>query len=155
MPNNIVKAIQKMKKPTFDPPEKLEKSKCVDSAGNYDAHEYDMAKFTWKEDWKLVKTRQQEYQESEANAWALVYNQCSNKMKVKLDETSGYKQSKKDNDVIAILAMIRGYCCQFDALNDKYVGLVGAIIEPALFLPEAGAVQLGLPQGFPCARQSY
>ncbi len=29
--------------------------------------------------------------------------------------------------MIALLAMIQGYCCQFDALNDKYVGLVGAI----------------------------
>jgi hypothetical protein len=48
-------------------------------------------------------------------------------MKVKLDRTSRYEQSKKDNDVIALLAMIRGYCCQFDALNDKYIGLVGVI----------------------------
>jgi hypothetical protein len=86
-----------------------------------------MAKLTWKEDWKLVKTRQQKYQENKANVWALVYNQCSNEMRVKLNGTSGYKQLKKDNDVIALLAMVRGYCCQFDALNDEYVGLVGAI----------------------------
>jgi hypothetical protein len=50
MPDNIVKAIQKMKRPTFDPPEKPDKSKCVDSMGNYDADGYNMAKFTWKED---------------------------------------------------------------------------------------------------------
>jgi hypothetical protein len=46
MPDNIVKAIQKMKRPTFNPPEKLDKSKCVDSAVNYNADEYDIAKFT-------------------------------------------------------------------------------------------------------------
>jgi hypothetical protein len=97
MPDDIVKAIQKMKKPTFDLLEKPDKSKCVDSAGNYDANEYKMAKFTWKEDWKLV----QKYQENKANTWALVYNQCSNEMKVKLNGTSGYEQSKKDNDVKA------------------------------------------------------
>jgi hypothetical protein len=108
MPDDIFKVIQKMKKPTFDPPEKPDKSKCVDSVRNYDADECNMAKFTWKEDWKLVKTRQQKYQENKANAWALVYNQCSNKMKVKLDGTSGYDQSKKDYDVIALLAMIQG-----------------------------------------------
>jgi hypothetical protein len=28
--------------------------------------------------------------------------------------------------VIALLTMIRGYCCKFDALNNKYVRLVGA-----------------------------
>jgi hypothetical protein len=72
MPDNIVKAIQKMKKPTFDPPEKPDKSKCMDSVGNYDANEYNMAKFMWKEEWKLVKTRQQKYQENKANAWMLV-----------------------------------------------------------------------------------
>jgi hypothetical protein len=92
MPDDIVKVIQKMKKPTFDLPEKQDKSKCVDSTGNYNADEYNMAKFTWKEDWKLVKTRQQKYQENGANALALVYNQCSNKMKVKLNWASGYEQ---------------------------------------------------------------
>ncbi len=76
MPDDLVKAIQKMKKPTFDPLEKPDKSKCVDSMGNLDADEMYMAKFTWKEDWKLVKTRQQKYQENKANAWALVYNKC-------------------------------------------------------------------------------
>jgi hypothetical protein len=97
MPDNIVKAIQKMKRPTFNPLEKPDKSKCMDSVGNYNADEYDMAKFTWKEDWKLIKTREQKYKENEANAWALVYNQCSSKMKVKLDGTSGYERLKNDN----------------------------------------------------------
>jgi hypothetical protein len=39
MPDNIVKAIQKMKKPTFNPLEKPDKSKCMDSVGNYDVDE--------------------------------------------------------------------------------------------------------------------
>jgi hypothetical protein len=65
-----------------------------------------MAKFTLKEDWKLVKTREQKYQENKANTWSLVYNQCSSKMKVKLNRTSGYELSKNDNDVIALLTMI-------------------------------------------------
>ncbi len=76
MPDDMVKAIQKMTRPTFDIQEKPDKSKCVDSAGNYNANKYDMAKFMWKEDWKLVKTRKQKYQENKANTWALVYNQC-------------------------------------------------------------------------------
>jgi hypothetical protein len=47
-------------------------------------------------------------------------------MKVKLNGTSGYEQSKNDNDVIALLTMVQGNCCKFGALNDEYVGLVGA-----------------------------
>jgi len=108
------------------PPEKPDKSKCVDSVGNYNADEYDMAKFMWKEDWELLKTREQKYKENKANTWALVYNQCSSKMKVKLNETSEYEQLKNDNDVIAHLTMIQGYCCKFNALNNEYMGLVGA-----------------------------
>jgi hypothetical protein len=77
---DLVKAIQKMKRPTFNPPEKPDKSKCLDSTGYYNADEYDMVKFTWKEDWKLVKTREQKYQENKANAWGLVYNQCLSKV---------------------------------------------------------------------------
>jgi hypothetical protein len=46
MPDDIVNAIQKIKRPTFDTPEKPDKSKCMDSAGYYDADENDMAKFT-------------------------------------------------------------------------------------------------------------
>jgi hypothetical protein len=88
MPDNIVKAIQKTKRPTCNPPENPDKSKCVDSAGNYNANECNMAKFTWKEYWKLVKTREQKYQENKANACALVYNQCLSEMKVKLNRTS-------------------------------------------------------------------
>jgi hypothetical protein len=80
MPDNIVKAIQKMKKPTFNPPEKPGESTCMDSAGNYDGDEHDMAKFTWKQNWKLVKAKQQKYQENEANAWVVVYNHCSNEI---------------------------------------------------------------------------
>ncbi len=45
---------------------------------------------------------------------------------MKLNGTSGYKQSKNDNDVIALLTIIQGYCCKLDALNNEYVGLVGA-----------------------------
>jgi hypothetical protein len=58
MPDNIVKAIQKMKRPTFNTLEKPDKSKCVDSVGKYGTNEYDMAKFLWKEDCKLVKIRE-------------------------------------------------------------------------------------------------
>ncbi len=56
-----------------------------------------------------------------------MYNQCSNELRVKVEGTSGYKLCKKENNVIAVLTMIRGYCCQFDALNNEYVAIVTAI----------------------------
>jgi hypothetical protein len=127
MPDNIAKAIQRMIRPSFNPPEKPDKSNCLDDAGKFDLDKFEMAKFTWKEDWKFMNSRKQKYKKNEANAWALVYNQCSNELRVKLEGTSGCELCKKENNVIALLIMIRGYCCQFDALNNEYVAIVAAI----------------------------
>jgi hypothetical protein len=47
MPDNIVKAIQNMIRPSFDPPEKPDKSKkCLDDAGKFNPDKFKMAKFT-------------------------------------------------------------------------------------------------------------
>jgi hypothetical protein len=59
MPDDIVKGIQNMIRPSFDLPEKLDKSKCIDNAGKFDPDKFEMAKFTWKEYWKLMKPRKQ------------------------------------------------------------------------------------------------
>jgi hypothetical protein len=61
MSDNIVKAIQNMIRPSFYPPEKQDKSKCLDDAGKFDSDKFEMAKFTWKEDWKLMNSRKQKY----------------------------------------------------------------------------------------------
>ncbi len=148
IPDDIVKAIQNMTKPAFDPPKKLDKASCTDASGNFDADEFEMAKFTWKEDWKIMKMREQKYQENEANAWALVYNQCSHELRVKLEGTSGYSACKTSSDVVALLTMIKGHCCQFDALNDEYVAIVGAIKNLLYFFSEALAIERGLPRRF-------
>jgi hypothetical protein len=39
--------------------------------------------------------------------------------------------------VIALLTMIRGYCCQFDALNDDYIAIVAAIRNLLYFFQKA------------------
>jgi hypothetical protein len=107
-----------------------------------------MAKFTWKEYWKLINSRKQKYKENEANAWALMYNLCSNELRVKLEGTSSYKLCKKENNMITLLT-IRGYCCQFDALNNEYIAIVAAIKNLLYFFPEGHTDKLRLPRGFP------
>ncbi len=64
-------------------------------------------------------------------------NQCSNELRVKLEGTSGYELCKKENNVIALLTMIREYCCQFDAFNDEYVAIVTAIKNLLYFFQKA------------------
>jgi hypothetical protein len=86
-----------------------------------------MAKFAWKEDYKDMRFRINKYKENESNSWALIYDQSTNELKNKLDGTIGYEAARNNNDVIKLLTMIRGYCCQFDALSDEYMGIVKSL----------------------------
>ncbi len=99
----------------------------MDENNLFDKEKYEMAKFTWKEEYKAILYRKEKYKENESNAWALIYDQCSPELKNKLKGTRGYDTSKKDIDVVALLMMIRSYCCQFDTLNDEYMLIIGAI----------------------------
>jgi hypothetical protein len=95
-----------------------------------------------------MKTRKQKYNKNEANAWALVYNQCSNKLRVKLEGMSGYELCKKENNVIALLTMIRGYCCQFDTLNNEYVAIVTGIKNLRFFFQKATQTNSNYQENF-------
>jgi len=86
-----------------------------------------MAKFAWKEDYKGMKPRMDKYNDNESNTWALIYDQCSPELKNKLEGTNGYDNAKSSNDIIKLLTMIRGYCCQFDTLNDEYMSIVTSL----------------------------
>ncbi len=99
----------------------------MDENNLFDKEKYEMAKFTWKEEYKATLYRKEKFKENESNAWALIYDQCSPELKNKLKGTRGYDTSKKDIDVVALLMMIRSYCCQFNTLNDKYMLIIGAI----------------------------
>ncbi len=127
MPSDIVKEIQQMKRPTPPYPDKPTKAQCVDDQEDLDKDKFEMAKFTWKEDYKAMRVRKDKHNENESNAWALIYDQCAPELKNKLVGTVDYNACKNKNDVVSLLSMIREYCCQFDTLNDEYMSIVGAI----------------------------
>ncbi len=128
-PDNIVKTIQQMKKAdlAYPPKPKKDDPECLDESGNPDPDAFEMAVFAWKEDYKSMKYRMERYKGSKSNAWELIYDQCSPELKNKLEGTEGYNDAKRTNDVAKLLIMIRGYCCQFDLLSDKYMAIVAAI----------------------------
>jgi hypothetical protein len=105
MPDNIVKAIQQMKRLTLSYPNKPTKAKCVDNQGNFDEDKFEMVKFTWKEDYKAMMVRKDKYSKNEPNAWALIYDQCAPKLKNKLEGMVNYNVCKKTNDVVLLLSM--------------------------------------------------
>ena len=45
-------------------------------------------------------------------------------LKNKLEGTSGNDRAKSSNNIIKLLTIIRGYCCQVDTLNDEYMLIV-------------------------------
>ncbi len=74
MPDDIVKAIQQMKRPMpmLPYPDKPTKAQCVDDQGDLDEDEFKMAKFTWKEDYKAMRVRKDKYNENGSNAWTVI-----------------------------------------------------------------------------------
>ena len=128
-PDDMVKTIQKMKKVILSYPERPKKTDkdCCNSKGDPDPDAFDMAIIAWKEDYKSMKSRVDKYKGNESNAWVLIYDQCSAELKNKLEGTQGYDTVKSANDVAQLLTMIRGYCCQFYLLSDKYMVIVASI----------------------------
>jgi hypothetical protein len=96
-----------------------------------------MAVFAWKEDYKLMKSRMDRYKGNKSNAWVLIYDQCSKELKNKLEGTQDYDKAKSGNDVAKLLMMIRGYCCQFNLLSDKYMAIVAAMKNLFYFFQKA------------------
>jgi hypothetical protein len=59
MPDDIVKSIQQMKRPTLAFPTKPRKATCVDENNLFNEDEYEMTKFTWKEEDKATLYRKE------------------------------------------------------------------------------------------------
>jgi hypothetical protein len=68
---------------------------------------------------------------------ALIYDQCSPERKNKLESTSGYDDAKSSNDINKLLTIVRGYCCQFDTLNDEYMWIVKSLKNLFYFFQKA------------------
>jgi hypothetical protein len=85
-------------------------------------------------EYKATRYKKEKNKENQLNAWALIYDQCSLELKNKLKGMSGYDASKKDNDKVALLMMIRSNCFQFNTLNDWYMSIVGAVTNLIYFI---------------------
>jgi hypothetical protein len=144
-PDDMVKTIQQMKRVSLSYPEKPKKTDkdCCNSNGDPDPDPdpdaFDMAVFAWKEDYKWMKSRMDRYKGNKSNAWALIYDQCLEELKNKLEGMQDYDTAMSGNDVAKLLMMIRGYCCQFD-LQRRIYGNCGGLEESVLFLPEGRAI---------------
>ncbi len=66
-PDDIVKAIQKLKQPMLDYPRQPKKSECMDDDGDINDNAFKLAKFEWKEEYKVMKERKDQFKDNESN----------------------------------------------------------------------------------------
>ncbi len=135
--NSIVKAIQQLKRPALNYPKQSTRASYANASEKVDEDKFEMAKFAWKKDYKGTKYQKDKYKNNKLNAWALVYGQCSPEFKNKLEGTSGYDSAKADNNMVKLLTMIRGYCCQFNTLNNEYMLIVKLLKNLFYFFQKA------------------
>ena len=119
--------IQQLKHPILVYPKQSTKAQYTDACGDFDDNAFKMAKFAWKKDYNGMKHRIDKFNDNESNAWALIYDQCSPELKNKLEGTSGYDNAKSSKNIIKLITIIRGYCCQFNTLNDEYMLIVKSL----------------------------
>jgi hypothetical protein len=149
-PDNMVKTIQQMRRVILNYPKKSKKTDaaCCNAIKDPDPDMFKMAVFAWKEDYNSMKSRMDKYKGNNSNAWVLIYNQCSTKLKNKLEGRQGYDTAKSGKDVAKLLAMIHGYCCQFDLLSDKYMAIVAAVKHLFYFFQKAEQLNADYQENF-------
>jgi hypothetical protein len=117
-PRDIVEAIQNLAKPaSLTPPPRPVRSTTVTATSN-DDYQCDM------EDWKIANavynTRKEKYSSHEANAWGLIYGQCTAALRTQLEGSTGFQKCKTDFDVVALLTLIEGLCSKMGDVDQEY-----------------------------------
>ncbi len=69
----------------------------------------------WKEELREKRTQSLQIEESKKRAYALVMGQCSPELVSKIRGSSTYSAVNGSQDVVELLRLIRGFCCDFGA----------------------------------------
>jgi hypothetical protein len=69
----------------------------------------------WKEELREKRTQSLQIEESKKRAYALVMGQCSPELVIKIRGSSTYSSVNGSQDVVELLRLIRGFCCDFGA----------------------------------------
>ena len=69
----------------------------------------------WKEELREKRTQSVQIEESKKRAYALVMGQCSPELVSKIRGSTTYGTVNGSQDVVELLRLIRGYCCDFGA----------------------------------------
>ncbi len=70
--------------------------------------------FLWQQDVHEAKKRISLFLENKKRMYALVLGQCFLELDSKIKGSDAYVKADTNQDVVQLLAIIRGYCCRFN-----------------------------------------
>ena len=109
-PRDLVQAFRTLKTPsTLVAPTRPKRDPAKPDDYDCDFHDYKLAK-------EAYHARKEKFAAHEANAWGLVYGQCTAALRTELAGATNFEKCKDDFDVVTLLQLIEGLCSK---LGDK------------------------------------
>ena len=94
--------------------------------------------FIWKEEYKEAKKKKIALEANNKKAFALIYGQCLPKLVSKIKGSNLWEQANKEQDVVQLLKIIQGYCCEFNEHQQSTWGRVAAKLQVSTFYQKLG-----------------
>ena len=92
----------------------------------------------WELEYKEAMKKKYELEENNKKAYALVYSQCSPKLISKIQGSSMWEEADKEQDVVKLMVIIQGFCCEFDEHQQSVWGLVAAKLRVSTYYQTNG-----------------
>lgn len=121
--NNVSKAVRAMKALAITIP--LPPTPSVDSA-SHPVPVFDVDFYLWKWEHTKAKDRKVEYDKHMKSAYTLIFHQCSHALTTELEASDTFDKIRSTQDVLALLNLIKGFCCSFDVKTQGMMATVKA-----------------------------
>ncbi len=96
--------------------------------------------FLWQQDVQKAKKRITLLVENKRHMYALVLGQCLMEFVSKIKGSDGYVQADANQDMVQLLAIIRGYCCRFNNHQQSTYVLKGTKHRVSTFYQSYNAI---------------
>ena len=73
-----------------------------------------LAKDVWMDNYWTQKRREASYLDGYKCVYAITLKLCIHHMTTRLEGTSGFSKGREDEDVVALITLIKGICCHFN-----------------------------------------
>ena len=87
----------------------------------------------WAKEYEKYREKKCILEELKPMTYALLLGQCSPGVMTKLEGQEKYAGDKANRDLVGLLKLIQGICCNFEAKTKPYWALTGAKTRFALF----------------------